>query len=42
MSNLDIKGGDNLTFDLKFLVLSYLPIIGFIAAKIEQRALRVA
>ena len=28
--------------DLRFLVLSYLPIIGFIAAKIEHLALSVA
>ena len=29
-------------FDLRFLVLSYLPMIGFMAAKMEHLALRVA
>lgn len=41
-SNLDINGGLNLILDFKFLVLSYQPIIGFIAAKIEHLAFKVA
>ena len=42
ISNLDISGGESLMLDLRFLVLSYLPMIGFIAANIEHLALSVA
>ena len=42
ISNLDISGGESLMLDLRFFVLSYLPMIGFIAANIEHLALSVA
>lgn len=41
-SNLDMIGGEMSTLNLRFFDLSYLPLIGFAAAKIEALALRVA
>jgi hypothetical protein len=41
-SNLDIMGGEISTFHLKDLVLSYLPLNGFAAAKIDDLAFNVA
>ena len=41
-SNLDIMGGEISTLNLRFFDLSYLPLIGFAAAKIDALAFKVA
>jgi hypothetical protein len=41
-SNLDMIGGEISTFHLRDLVLSYLPLRGLAAAKIDDLAFKVA